>query len=785
MSNIPVGRLRQLFGVTEEVLARRARVGDYIQSFAALIVDAFFDDHLGRDPGLVRHVGMTDIVLMKKSVKEYLVALFRAPLDEAWVDRTANVGIVHFSMHIEPAMMCRGFDYLQQIICGLAEVNEQVRADLSLILKFLKISEHIMIESYHCEARNQENALAGESALTEAFDRLFHLYARHKAMAEQAVGLFDPDRREETQAELQRLSGGSAPQCPGTAIIGELEQWSQEGRIQLDLDLVQAQEQHGSFHASFDDLVEAIEAGCQGDELTALYNRVRDRSDALMTTIGKPLQDITAISFLAVNSGFRFIQKVSQEVSDRQVVHQDHRELTLLIEQNLPSLLEQTMGWCIERITVTREPLSQEDHDLVAIFPLRSVRLFLGLDLKDLPNRIFLDELLQMMLELVRINLLNKERETSLLELADSSERASQAKNAFLANMSHELRTPLNSIIGFSQILEQRSDLPDTLRPFLGKIRIAGNNLLTLVNTILDFAKLEAGKIVCEPRMSDFQGLLREVVMLVQPLAEAKSLQFQHPEPDDSSVVMDPQLIKQVLLNLLSNAVKFTQPGGRIWLDLKFCEQRAAYELSVGDTGTGIARSDFKDLFSPFKQLENPMQKSAQGTGLGLSIARRIVEDHHGGVLSVESELGKGSVFTFTLPLRRADTFVRRHPGPNPEAPHLLIVEDSEEYLGILVNALSPTFHLTVTNSVNRARKLLSRETFDHHVLDFFLVDGICTKILEFMQENGVSAPSIIISAEDDSRILTSLQESELVEGIFSKGDVEVICAMLTRVGAR
>ncbi|MDO8836224.1 MAG: ATP-binding protein, partial [Vicinamibacterales bacterium] len=172
------------------------------------------------------------------------------------------------------------------------------------------------------------------------------------------------------------------------------------------------------------------------------------------------------------------------------------------------------------------------------------------------------------------------------------------------------------------------------------------------------------------------------------------------------------------------------------------------------------------------------------GTGLGLTIARKIVEDLHGGAIDVASIPGEGSQFNVDLPLRRARTFVRRVDGASPDARRVLLAEDAEEYIGILVEGLSPAYHLTITNSVHQAMALLEHERFDHVVLDFFLIDGISSEILKFMEAKRIEVPTIIISAEDDQRIVSHIEGSRNVEGVFSKSDAQQICAVLNAICA-
>jgi signal transduction histidine kinase len=239
-------------------------------------------------------------------------------------------------------------------------------------------------------------------------------------------------------------------------------------------------------------------------------------------------------------------------------------------------------------------------------------------------------------------------------ELADKSrqlEAASQHKSEFLANMSHELRTPLNAVIGFSEVLLQRmfGALNDKQDEYLRDIYASGQHLLSLINDILDLSKIEAGRMELAPAPFHLPGAVESAVTLVRERAARHGIAL-HVELDPTlgELVGDERKVKQVLLNLLSNAIKFTPEGGRI--SLTAARRDGTVEVSVTDTGIGIAPEDQAAIFEEFRQVGSDERKR-EGTGLGLTLAKKFVE-LHGGRIRVESEPGRGSTFTFTLPGR-------------------------------------------------------------------------------------------------------------------------------------
>jgi len=241
-------------------------------------------------------------------------------------------------------------------------------------------------------------------------------------------------------------------------------------------------------------------------------------------------------------------------------------------------------------------------------------------------------------------------------EIQDKSrqlEIANKHKSEFLANMSHELRTPLNAIIGFSEVLLERlfGDVNEKQADYLQDIHSSGRHLLNLINDILDLSKIEAGRMELEPSTFDLPSAIANAMALIRERAQRHGIALaMDVDAELGDVVADERKLKQILLNLLSNAVKFTPDGGRI--DVRARQDDSFVRISVADTGVGIAQEDQEAVFEEFRQVGRNYTSKQEGTGLGLALTRRFVE-LHGGTISVESEPGKGSTFTFTLPRTR------------------------------------------------------------------------------------------------------------------------------------
>jgi signal transduction histidine kinase len=303
-----------------------------------------------------------------------------------------------------------------------------------------------------------------------------------------------------------------------------------------------------------------------------------------------------------------------------------------------------------------RDVMRRTDFRAVLAVPLlREGRILGGLVvLRKSPGR-FAPEVVDLLKTLAAQSAIAIQNARLFSELEDKRqelEAASRHKSEFLANMSHELRTPLNAIIGFSEVLGERmfGELNDKQSEYVQDILSSGRHLLALINDILDLSKVEAGRMELELSRFDLPAAIGSAVILVRERATRHGLALELSVDDRlGPFVGDERKIRQVLLNLLSNAVKFTPEGGRI--QVRAAPADDAVEISVSDTGIGIAPEDQEAIFQEFRQVGTDYARKREGTGLGLALARRFV-DLHGGRIWVKSRPGEGSTFTFTLPVR-------------------------------------------------------------------------------------------------------------------------------------
>ncbi len=353
--------------------------------------------------------------------------------------------------------------------------------------------------------------------------------------------------------------------------------------------------------------------------------------------------------------------------------------------------------------------------------------------------------------------------------LADAASRANEAKSDFLANMSHEIRTPMNSIIGFSELLAEE-DLPSNQKEFVEIIRNSGQSLLALINDILDFAKIEAGHLGLDPIDCTLAEVVESVASLLSPEAAYKDLDFRVIYSDDlpEQIHSDPMRLRQCLVNLVNNAIKFTDAGAvHLKVSRELGHDQEFIRFDIADTGVGIPQEAIETIFDTFTQADGSFSRKYGGTGLGLSISRRLAE-LLGGSISVVSEVGSGSTFTFLTP-----TFVQSgqtHQAECNEEPldeqlrftgSILVAEDDPENQK-LIQALLERKGLRVTIAADggQAIDLALTQSFDLILMDVQMPNINGLEATAAIRRQGIMVPIIAVTANalkgDDLKCLAA-----------------------------
>jgi signal transduction histidine kinase/DNA-binding response OmpR family regulator len=340
-------------------------------------------------------------------------------------------------------------------------------------------------------------------------------------------------------------------------------------------------------------------------------------------------------------------------------------------------------------------------------------------------------------------------------ELEDANRRIREAdrmKSQFLATMSHELRTPMNSIIGFSEILSER--LADRIEPkhlgFLMHIHTSGRHLLGIINDILDLSKIEAGKMEIYPEFFTVAPVVESVCQVMRGMSNQTPTIVVEVAPDIPQIETDLAKFKQVLFNLLSNAVKFSPSGSPI--TVRAAVDSGVVTVSVRDHGIGIDPAHHALIFEEFRQVDSSVRREFGGTGLGLALVKKFVE-LQGGRVSVESHLGAGSTFSFTLPVRSGAAVVTRTPELPQRSNRVLVIEDDANAYELIASALQSAGFLSIRARHGDEALRLAREMNPIAVtLDLVLpgIDG--WEILKRLKSDEVTRhlPVVIISMVDN-----------------------------------
>jgi PAS domain S-box-containing protein len=358
-------------------------------------------------------------------------------------------------------------------------------------------------------------------------------------------------------------------------------------------------------------------------------------------------------------------------------------------------------------------------------------------------------------------------------------EQATKLKSKFLASMSHELRTPLNAIVGFSGLLADGTagEMNDKQNRFVTHIKDGAHHLLQLINDILDLSKIEAGQL--EIRCEDFQvkDALPEVLSTIRPLAMAKNIEVHHDLAAPYSIYADRVRFKQILYNLLSNAVKFTPEGGQV--SVHYAEQGELICISVADTGIGIRAEDQEVIFEEFRQIDG--DGAHEGTGLGLAITKKLVEQQ-GGTICLESEFGKGTRFSFTLPAGSAQSLVAcglgtqiassSRSGPD-KMPLILIVDDEVPAREILASYLEPEgFRVAIACSAAEALAKARELQPDAITLDILMPNSNGFETLLSLKGDSETAniPITVVSIVDQQKMGFALGAADYLIKPVDKG---------------
>jgi PAS domain S-box-containing protein len=477
----------------------------------------------------------------------------------------------------------------------------------------------------------------------------------------------------------------------------------------------------------------AAEAALRDSE--ARYRLLADNSTDMIFNL-----DLALVRRYVSPASFEILGYLPEDLLGQKSVNMIHPDDVPLVEETYRAVLNGR-----ERASVTNRSRHRDGRWIWVQVELRLVR-----DKNGRPNGI---------LGALRDVSAHKSAEDDAIAARKLAEQAAATQAQFLATMSHELRTPLNSVLGFAEIILDRSDLIPEIRRQVGLIQTSGAYLLTAVNDVLDFSKIEEGKLDIVPTVFSLFSLVDESISVVRESAERKHLNLvaQTDRNIPAYVSGDENRIRQVLLNLLNNAIKFT-PSGRVALTVEYIgshSDQKQVRFEICDTGIGVPGDKLHRLFQRFSQVDGSTSREYGGTGLGLAISKRLVE-LMGGEIGVESDVGDGSTFWFTLclpPATAAGTsnILSQTRGKNTRPLRILVAEDLDVNQEIVCSMLEASgHHVDMVSDGSDAVTAVETCKYDVVLMDIQMpgMDGVtATKHIRSLPEPARHVPIIAMTA--------------------------------------
>jgi len=758
------------FNISIEELDARVEIEGSLNAMASVVVDDFAKNYLLNNPNLSIYLTHTDSPRLLKNIKEFIVFIFSAPVDINYINRIYTIGTVHYSIKLGPSKVSYGFTAIKDVLAKMYDIDNSLKKYRFLISKILSFVEFHMNDGYYVEKKKQNKSAKKELKSLDIQMELFQAFDIHKKMIHLVENSLSKDNPLEAMYEVTENPG----ECVfGIKINNIIKSSHDKDKI---LEFTEINQLHSDVHMEFVKLKISLEDNDkEGIERTKQSLKIANNK--LKEKLDRVLNSSIESAHIALSCALKAMNNTTELFYQKNYTKDENISLKNEIQNAMDVTLNTHLGWAIDKLDIETIALDENiEYDFTKLIRYMGENFNIGIKLSKDLNDNYILETISLLLEVIVLHFSVREREQSLISFADKAESANKAKDMFLANMSHELRTPLNAISGFSQILLSQEDMNEVSKNFVTKIYTAGNHLLELVNTILDFAKLESGKMQFKPILIDISSVLNEVQTLISPLAQNKNITLKMPNIISLNIYIDPNLFKQALINILSNAVKFTKENGKVSLSLIYDQELKEYIFEIKDNGIGLSQEEISELFVAFSQVDNSYKKDQTGTGLGLMITKTIVEELHKGKIWVESTKDMGSSFFISLPTPTLNSKTYEIDEAPEGSKHLLIVEDTQSYQNILIENLKQIHKLTITDSVNKAKNLLLENKYDFAILDYFLIDGISPEILNFMEDENIDMPSIVISAEDDVEILPSLKGTTNLQGVINKRYIEDIC---------
>ncbi len=771
MYTFDIEKILHNFNVTEEDIQLRYKIEEKLPLMSKILIEKFYKQYLQNDNEITSYFKYVNIDFFLTRIEEFIIFIYSAPLNQDYVERISKVGKIHADIKLKNVKVKYAFFGLNQLLYEISVVEPLIKDNFKSLSKFLAIAEYIILESTNFASNKLSADIFNNSPLW-VLDKLNSLLLVHKKNYDKVKRSIENSTDEGINSIMNDPS-----KCEFHHFLENIKQQSDFQQV-IKIDIDEINNLHMQWHVCIKNIKESLEDK-NADKQKKNFIDLTNITHKLTELIDQPTENFSTNSFLALNAGLKTITFINTLFSNRNMILNSELDIQDNVIHTITENIQNTFTGTLKNIQVQTQELESKNYDVIKKIKYKEYVFYIGILLQPLSNKLYFKRTLLLLFEALELNFSIKEREFTLVEYAEKAESANRAKDVFLSSVSHELRTPLTAVNGYSEVLMHRKDTPENIKGYLKKINIAGNNLLELVNTILDFARLEAGKTLFNPSLNSVYLVLQEVETLSAPMAQKKKITLDILIDLHIYLMFDAKLFKQVLLNLVSNAIKFTPENGKVTLKINYDEKEKGYKFSVCDNGVGISKSDQKKLFNSFTQIDNIYQKSASGSGLGLMICKNIIEKLHHGRIWVESEENSGSCFHILFPTKNPSTITYVINKVPKNAKHILIVEDSPTDRDLLQTFLEKKFKLTFTNTNNGAKNILSTKTFDMILLDFYLEDGISSEITKYMEDENINIPTVILSAEHEITVAKRIYVNNDIESILNKKEIQEFCTVL------
>ncbi|MEC9492412.1 ATP-binding protein [Flexistipes sp.] len=617
--------LVSVFDITPKDFERRNYIYRLVKKNKKLISKEFYE-FLNANSYTNAFLGSKErITRLSKTQEEFQENLFSMDFDDL-IPYIYNVGLIHYRINLDNTYVISAHSLLKNIYTKIL-YHEDISNKFDILItieKFLSFSLGVMVWSYY---EKSDVCIFDIKHIKNFLESITDLKIIHKTLLDDYIKSFKQGRKEYVYNSLKNYK-----LCQFHVTLTKYQSLY---RFQDIVDIESIIDAHKNIHEKGAKYFEDFENG----EISA--ERFIKKLRQLSSDFTDELEQLT--------QKFIFNQPETITVDFINLIGDIIRlnyksELTGLIEDFRNYLLN--FNYLVKEVVFVNEQHETKKNEIIFRLFLDSQSYTLCIKLYDKSAKPLLQTIVKISGDLFQELYTMHKQEKRLGELADQVSESDHMKTLFIANVSHEIRTPLNSILGFAQLIQMKQNIDETTKKYVANIIEAGNKLLDHINKVIDFAKLESGKMIINMKEVTPKTFENKIRSIISPLLREKNLTFNSDFSGDFTVNVDVKLIEDVLINLISNAIKYSDEDSQI--DAGCYKKGEVCRFYVRDYGQGISREHVKKIFSPFYQVDKAYNNPVKGSGLGLAIVKSIVEKH-GGNIWVDSEPGKGTVFWFDI----------------------------------------------------------------------------------------------------------------------------------------